>query len=54
MADLTRSALNGSVPSLPSQNTLYRWNLDSRDHRPVGLQPHRRRRRWLDVKPSAT
>ena len=29
-ADLTRSALNGGVLSLPSQNTLYRWNLTDR------------------------
>jgi pimeloyl-ACP methyl ester carboxylesterase len=29
-ADLTRSALNGSEPSLPTQNTLYRWNLTDR------------------------
>jgi hypothetical protein len=29
-ADLTRSALNGSVPSVPSQNALYRWNLTDR------------------------
>jgi pimeloyl-ACP methyl ester carboxylesterase len=36
-ADLTRSALNGSVPSVPTQNTLYRWNLTDRfEHDPEG------------------
>src|SRR5262249_38973097 len=29
-ADLTRSALNSSVLSVPTQNTLYRWNLTDR------------------------
>src|SRR5262249_11411373 len=29
-ADLTRSALNGSQPSVPTENTLYRWNLTDR------------------------
>ena len=36
-ADLTRSALNGSVPSVPTQNALYRWNLTDRfKHDPEG------------------
>jgi pimeloyl-ACP methyl ester carboxylesterase len=36
-ADLTRSALNGSEPSVPTQNTLYRWNLTDRfKHDPEG------------------
>jgi hypothetical protein len=29
-ADLTRSALNGSTRSVPTQNSLYRWNLTER------------------------
>jgi len=29
-ADLTKSALNAGVPSVPTQNTLYRWNLTDR------------------------
>ena len=29
-ADLTRSALNGGEPSVPTENTLYRWNLTDR------------------------